>query len=623
MRLPTNLLDLMIHHDAFRVCRLLSEREFIEYCRKRGVKIDANRLRQFEKIGVFKPLIRVFRPEITYRIERVGAGFRYGDPLLEGEIWEGETRTELPEFGLATRDAKEWRAEGLLWTPWQENSPHEATIDALARQHEAYYSQFQVHPLERVAMSMVVTVQTAWTVLPDGSIDPKYGRRLRKLITESGHRRAAALQGPRHDEIIALLLQLLANRYYYKTQDDGRQITIGLFEDWEWSVYARAWKPRPLIRAFEITEAESRGQYEWLDMAWSRIDPIAGWYKLARFVRIEQRKRLKDAALLALTLREMAEMLRYFHIDAFGGELTPIGEVGVQIFQRIPDIDPGSDPMRALELSANYFGVNSKPQLVLFVEGRTEELIIPHLFDKMWATPPSRYGIEIVNLGGVDNAAGGKEAPFSALWRLVDYLHHHQTLAFILLDREGRAARNVGEGLLKARSVHSIDRRATHPDHIKIWNTNFEFDNFSDTEIAAALNSLAGARRFDRAEIAICRASVAAGPVKNQSLTTIDRLYIERLGQPLDKPRLGEILVDTIFAPSTRRKPGTRPILKFLTRAARKAARNYQPITHTMWESNQRSGYLATLLPHAAKEEKAKAEKLRRSRIAPKRRANP
>jgi hypothetical protein len=41
------------------------------------------------------------------------------------------------------------------------------------------------------------------------------------------------------------------------------------------------------------------------------------------------------------------------------------------IIHRIPDVTAEDDPMRSLELVANGFGVNPKPQAVLFMEGHT------------------------------------------------------------------------------------------------------------------------------------------------------------------------------------------------------------------------------------------------------------
>jgi hypothetical protein len=612
MRFPANLLDLLINHDAFRVCRIMPEREFIRYCKERNIKVDSARLRQFERIGVFRPLLRVFRPEITYKMETGEHGWCYAGELQEGEEWGGETRVEIAEFDPSTRAARNWRKEGLIWVPGQCNCEHEATIDTLAERHEAYYSRFQILPLDGIVTMLTMSVQLEWATLPDGTPNAKWSPRLRHNAGTWGRRAAAALRAPRDEDVIAVLLQLIANRFFYKTQSDSRQMTIGQFHDWEWGAYARAWAPDPFRQAVALDEKESRNFYEWLDSRWTHVDPVSRWYNLTRFVRIDKRKLLKDDALHGLALRDMAQMLRLFHREAFGKDLRPLGEVGVHIIKRVPDIDPEKDPMRALELSANDFGVNGKPQLVLFVEGETEQAILPVIFERLWGAPASRYGIEISNLGGVDNAAGGKEAPFSALWRLVDYLHHRQTLAFVLLDNEGYATRNVRDGLRKANSVHWPDRKATRRDHIKVWRTSFELENFSDTEIAQALNRIAGKEIFARADVAACRAAVLAGPKKGQKLLTIDRLFEERSGVPLNKPRLGLILVDIMMDPANRRSPGNRPITKYLVRVARKASRNFQPVTQEDWEINQRSGYLGTLQPAARRARRRRRDGRRR-----------
>ena len=50
------------------------------------------------------------------------------------------------------------------------------------------------------------------------------------------------------------------------------------------------------------------------------------------------------------------------------------------------------------------------------------------------------YGIEIVNLKGVDNATGSASKDrFIAIFLLMDYLHDHQVPSFLMLDREGQA----------------------------------------------------------------------------------------------------------------------------------------------------------------------------------------
>ncbi len=618
MRFPDRLLDLLIDHDAFRVCRLMSTREFVRYCKARNVEVDVERLRHFERIGVFRPLLRAFRPEVTYKIEGNESGWRYAGAMSDGEDWSGETRTEVLEFDPRTAQAREWRAEGLLWVPGQGEWLHEDTIDTKPTLHEAYFSRFQLLPLDHVATMLTMKVHLEWATAVDGTPNFKWSPRLRNNAATWGRKAAAALRGPRDEDVIAVLFQLIANRFYYKTQSDGRQMTIGQFPDWEWGDYARTWRAEPFTAGIQLEENRSREFFEWLDIRWTHIDPVSRWYNLARFVRIDKRELLKGDALRGLAVREMAQMLRLFHKEAFGKDLRPLGEVGVHVIKRIPDVDPELDPMRALELSANDYGVNGKPQLVLFVEGETEQTVLPVIFERLWGAPASRYGIEISSLGGVDNAAGGKEAPFSALWRLVDYLHHHQTLAFVLLDDEGFATRNVRDGLRKANSVHSADRKATRRDHIKVWKTSFELENFSDTEIALALNRMAARKAFARADVAACRAAAVIGPVKGRRMLTIDRMFQERMGVALDKPGLGLVLADVMLDPSTRRRPSSRPITRFLVRVAQKASGNFQPVTQADWETNQRSGYLGALQPAAKLDRRRRQDgRRRRQRRAP------
>ena len=331
---------------------------------------------------------------------------------------------------------------------------------------------------------------------------------------------------------------------------------------------------------------------------------MSAWHKLTRFVSVDKRRLLKGDAQMGVALREMAHMLRLLHGTAFGPGLPPLGEVGVAVFARIPDVEPDDDPLRALELVANDFGVNPKPRLVLFVEGKTELEALPLILERCFGATPAVLGIEISDLGGVENAAGGKEAPFSALWRLVDYLHHHQTIAFVLMDNEGYATRNIAGGLPNAVSVHSRERMATRADHVHVWRLSFEYDNFTDAEIAHSLNQVAEADRFDEADVAASRASSAAA-VRGGKVASLGSLYSRRTGNPLDKPRLGRLLVEALLVTEESLPLDGRPIVEFLGKVVTAAALNHQPITRERWLANQRSGHLGTMRKRRGRSEES------------------
>jgi hypothetical protein len=604
VRLPDRLTDLLIEREAYRVCPLLRLDEFVRLCRDRTIVGDAGRLRKLERLHLFLPLLRICRPDQTRKVEYVDGGARYRDlgPMREGEAWDGATRNELAGFDFDADVIRSWREHGYAWDPRADDNSHAQTIDTDPDRHEAYYSLFQIYELQWLTSQLTPTVHVEWAVEDNGSLATEWGTNLREQLGELADRvmKARGKLGPR--QVLGPLCQLISDRYYPKTQTDKRRVTFtaGLppFDDWDWYAYARTWDARTIVDSFELAESELRAVYEALAFAQQHADPLADWHHLVQFVSIEKRKRLRGDALKAMTLREMAHMLRLFYHDVFGKTLDSPDEIGQKIFHRIPDISADEDPLRALELVANDFGVNPKPQLVLFLEGLTEITIVPLIFSRMFGATPSVYGIELTNLGGVSNAAGGKENPFSAVWRLIDYLHHHQTIAFVLMDNEGYAARNIGLGLRRAGSIHFPDRRATRPDYIKLWKLSFEFDNFSDTELARALTVFADDTAFSRADIYACRESVRKPPKKGPT-RTIEVLYAERTGVRLDKPAFGRALVELMFCPVTRRAPANRPIARFLKKVAHVAARNHQPTTHAMWEYNQRTGHLGTLKPGA------------------------
>jgi hypothetical protein len=352
--------------------------------------------------------------------------------------------------------------------------------------------------------------------------------------------------------------------------------------------------------------------YERFSSEQSSVDPIEKWHWLVRFISMEKRKQLKGDALMAMTLREMAQMLRMLYRDAFGELFPEPNEVFSTIFHRIPDISPSEDPLRALELVANDFGVNPKPKLVLFVEGETEEAVIPIIINRLVGAKPSVYGIEIVNVHGVSNATGRKKDYFSALWRLIDYLHHHQTIAVVLMDNEGSASRNLRIGLPRAASIHFQDRRATRTEYVKVWKLSFEFDNFSNDELARMLSAF-GNIQFTRDEIALCRDD-AKKPLRHTKTNTVNSLYWSKTGVDLNKPAFGVTTIGCIFDPVTRRSPKSRPIVRFLEKVLELASRNHQPMTHAMWEYNQRTGYLGTLKPGAVAKRRDPFGRARRQR---------
>jgi hypothetical protein len=625
MRLPENIADLLIERQAYRVCRLLSADEFTRFCTDRGLRVDRKRLKKLERLGLFFPMLRICSPDQVHKVEYVDGGKRYRDlgPIEEGEVWTGDTRTELAGFDFNAKVIRSWREHGFAWDPRTVKSQHVDSLDTDHKRYDAFYSQFQVEELHNLLQALTLRVEMEFALEDDG-ITPSGRTGSHKAWMVEGVRHLVAHRTDVHDDkVLGPLCQLISDRYYPKTQTDKRQIrlsinSLGERTEWDWYEYSRKWDALDVVKLFDLTGKQLKRIYETLSIRQQHIDPIAEWHSLVQFISVDKRQRLKGDALKAMTLREMAQMVRMLHRDAFGEQLPAPNEVAITIIHRIPDVDPDEDPLRALELVANDFGVNPRSKLVLLLEGATEKVVIPIILDRLFGATSSVFGIELVDLGGVSNAAGGKENPFSAVWRLIDYLHHHQTIVVVLMDNEGFAARNLRMGLPRKMSTYFRDRHATRPEYVKIWRLSFELDNFDDAELAKTLSTF-GRAKFSQRDVARCRTS-AKNPTKQGTAITIDTLYQEKIGKRLDKPAFACALVDTMFDPATRRIAEKRPIARFLVKIVKLAKLNFQPVTHTMWEYNQRSGYFGTLRPGAAARRKdpfGRPRRRKRSRAVP------
>ena len=534
------------------------------FCKDCGVSFDRDRLIRLERLGLFAPIFRVRTPP------------------------GGRRRFVIPP----TAD-NDWFKQGWAWDTTSVRDTY-AVPDSKDRNHEGYYSIFQIGHLDLILRSMTLSMymDSFLEVVEMAEVDwNKMGQQWLKRFKNL----ATALRDNDYRRSQALLCQFISNRYYYYTQGNQRTIqrSHGFLEDqwirvdamnWDWNEYVRRWKPRQTERLFQLTREKLRHAYEDLAIAQESCDPMASWYQLIQFVSVSERRKLKGDAFRAETLRSGAHMLRLLYKDLYREDLPHPNELTGTIITHSPELEIRRDTRRYLEFVANRYGVNPQTKLCLMVEGPSEELAVLKIFESWFGTHPGKRGIEIISLGGVDTATGGKEDRFRAILRLVDYLHHHQTFTFLMLDNENYAKRLKAEAR-KKKSIHQRHRYVTRPEYIKIWCRSFEMDNFSVTEIASALSVLAPDKvRFTRSEVTACMHQTSP-------MARLDDHYKTKTGRGIPKPKLAERLVDGMLAKGVRRKIESRPIMKTLERVATLAARNHPPTMLNIWERNQASKY--------------------------------
>ncbi|MCY4002686.1 MAG: hypothetical protein OXF33_03130 [Rhodospirillales bacterium] len=566
LTIPANAGRAIVEGAAVLTCPLLGTDAFVRFARDRALDIDRERLLRLERLGLFAPVFRVRTPK------KPGAAFLI--PLRRGNNWF----------------TKQWAHDTTTIPPSHDVPTH------TDRTREGYYSVFQIDHLHFVLTSLTLHVHL------DGYLDQKAGAPIdwQACGAHWMDRATAFAAGERdrhHRRAAALLCQHISNRYFPETQTDKRSIQIqrpGSSDswiiihapDWDWDREARRWEPRATEKLFGLTPAKLRNAYEGMAIDQTIVDPIERWYQLTQFVSVRERRKLKGDALRADTMRAGAHMLRLLYRDLYSEELPHPDEVAGSIRDHVPELEVRRDVRRHLEFVANRFGVNPQPKLSLIVEGPSEEAAVTRIFEVYYGAHPGTYGIEIITLGGVGTATGRKKADrFGAIIRLIDYLHHHQTFAFLILDNENYATQ-LKANAAKAKSIHGRRRYVTRPEYVRIWRDSFEFDNFSCTEIATALTRLAGGvATFTTREVAQAKRKPNSG-------AELKALYRKKASYGLKKVGLARILVDNMLSPTTRRNIETRPIIKTLNRVELLSARNHLPTTQRTRDANQTSRFL-------------------------------
>jgi len=563
LTIPRNIGRTIIEAGAVFACPLLGTDKFINFCKERGLSIDRERLFRLERLQLFTPVFRVLTPE-----------------------------KDILPLSIPPREDNNWFKERWAWDTtslklgYQVPNPRDRT-------QEAYYSIFQIDYLRMVLSDVSATIHLdsyLESSLKEEINWERNGKQWLQFIIGA----VDSLRTHEHQRTVPLLCQYISNRYYPRTQGDQRTIQIlrGHYSDhwttvnsldWDWGKFARSWKPRDVERLFDLTPKKLRHAYEGLAISQASCDPIEGWYQLTQFIKLSERNKLKGDALRAATLRSGAHMLRFLYKDLYNEELPHPYEVTGKIITHIPELETRKDMRRYLELVVNRYGLNPQPTVSLIVEGPSEEKAITAIFEQYFGAHPGKYGIEIIVLGGVDVATGTKEDRFRAIIRLIDYLHHHQTFTFLILDNE-RYARKLKAEAKKAKSIHSR-RYVTRPEYIRIWKRSFEFDNFSSVEISDTLTEItAGKKHFSRAEIDSCRQNPNPGAM-------LKALFRQKTGKKLDKLKMSTLLAEHMLLSASRRRLLNRPIIKTLERVASLAARNPFPTMQESWEKNQESNY--------------------------------
>jgi hypothetical protein len=222
-----------------------------DFCTKRGIRVDRDRLERLERLEILRPMARGRhgRVDLKWEPRPDGDGFLRPEPVRPGERWEGDSTRWYSHIQFPDPDLAMLYSDGQLWAPGDRPFKDWATFtnDEGNLEVESFYSIFQCYTLSRIsAFDRIEVLVDDWILAPDERRDAWWdglSDRMRSKVD-------LCVRQAEKTEPIAWLCQVLSNRYYPETQGDQRTysptIPLDYGLEW-WDEYCRAWDRKSVL----------------------------------------------------------------------------------------------------------------------------------------------------------------------------------------------------------------------------------------------------------------------------------------------------------------------------------------------------------------------------------------
>lgn len=462
----------------------LNMKQFIEFCKKRGIKITWDKLEELESRGLFYPIFRVTNLYSELDLE-------FKPPIFS---------LECPD------DFIELYNRGNVYIPNDNNFIEFSEFyDKKTHSHRtySYYSSYQIYHLKYLLQSK----KHAEKEFYNNFVNFLIGIQIYSPYGRSNLRR----------------IDLKTNREYFFKKINEFNLNdllnvLHLDKDYPYKTYvAICRKLKDLLGSNDAIQL-------WKNVSWEKKDKCVGYTRLG------------------IEYLQWAMMLKRCIEEHIGREIFDVDEV--DFWENVKNKIPTEETGRTLrgvrnnryydEIKGEYeFNSNRKrlfylcnsltldyhPRVVLFVEGKTEEILIPEFF-KAYGYNFKDAGFEIVNLGGItkfynreisvrdENDNGYVKMIMSNISNLINFnLEHWQAIPFFIGDNENNIKKIMENGIvfdkikLKKHMENycgkKYDKDKDLNDNIlkewvHVWDYDFELDNFETKELQIAINEVCG-----------------------------------------------------------------------------------------------------------------------------------
>ncbi len=601
----------------------LETKNFIDFCKDRGVKTNEDELEFFEKEGLFCPIIKINEP---------------------------------PEYFQFTEQFKgillNWVDEGCLFDPSREDQLLKGSLEEKMLKNDSQkiislYSSFQIHWLIILKESYSFNINfTGKGIKISGSLPHLSNlynnftsdfliKDLGELVTKlddisslAGFDRVFDFEKKKnilkkyysyYNQILEFLL-LIQSIYGPYGRSNTRSMRIeGTIENFDekWWEKRTKFNPKEELKLIEL-EIGKVTLFYWIFS--KKAMELLGvdrddWIQLWKSFAWDKKDKIKDHNRLGIEYLQWALMLKRFIEDYCEMEILDIDEISNIGHDDIlkfnpPEMDQYGTLLRAsrnkfysdkgnntnyyhdkykrLFYLANDFQIDYHPRLIVFVEGKTELKVLPKFFEVI-GKKPEDIGIDIINIGSISKFFGPKfrvknsknkydTIILNNFLNLINYtLNKWQTLPFFIGDNENDIKKLLDEGICLDFDYDA--EKGTLPEEwYHIWDKDFELDNFTDIELATAINNVL--------ETQIDSEDVGKIRMDGKGIKNID----SRIGDPGIKITIANVLNENLveeYENSGNKETFERPVFKLIKKLRLIALRNHPP-SNTYIESKNK-----------------------------------
>lgn len=473
----------------------LNMKNFIEFCDKRGIKLTQDKLEKFEKSGWFYPIFRVKDFKNKPRNIFISLDFQpehhndFNKLLNEGYIFLPQEKDFMEFSKFFDKKARKRKFESFYST-FQIYHVIELLKHDPKNKNNIFFDSYQIYIEKFINLLIATQIYSPYGKSNGIYFYPNYGNNYHGKIKKYNLNEALDVIGAKEDDLYKTYFEI-CNKLEYIL---GSRFAIQLWKNIAWDKKDDCKGPTRLGIEY----------LQWAEMLKECIQHHLG----REIFDVDEIDMSSEDIKNNILSKETGRSIRGCRNEDFTNEIT--GEYEFNNHQK------------RLFYLANYLNLNYHPKVVVFVEGKTEEIMLP-MFLKFYAISCDNLGIEIINIGGVSNFYGKNirikdentrkymDNIVTSYKHLINYnLHKWQALPYFLGDDENKLTERVLEGRVfdlkelfekfDGRNIKEIEKKHPESDKEKyekmikewshVWEYDFELDNYTHEELQKAINEV-------------------------------------------------------------------------------------------------------------------------------------